>query len=386
MSGGRAPCVRPPLLLVGLLSAEMAVATTAFLFAYALFVDTGQLRKRIARLIPCAAVVVSWQLAYNVQGYGAADSGIYVHPLGQPLQFAAKLVERVPVLTLGQLGAPPADAWLLLPSNARVGVYALALAVFVGMGLLLKPLLAQPLTKFWVLGATLALVPISATFPSDRLLVFVGIGAAGALASCFASAMEEAPRGWRRHAIGGLVLLHLVLAPLLLPIRSHTTTMMAAAIAPYEEVIGTEPDIGDRSLVVVTAPTDGSVVYPVIHLAARDAPQPKNMRVLSTSAAAVEVTRVDAYTLRIRPTDGFYATEVEQMVRAPHIAFTVGDVVTLSDMTVTITEVDPSGRAMQADMRFVEPLESPRWFFTRGDWGGIDPWTPPAVGTTETLR
>jgi hypothetical protein len=385
--GWRAGAVcAPVLLLVGLLCAEMAVATTAFLFAYALFVDAGDLRRRIARLIPCAAVVVSWQLAYHAQGYGAAQSGIYVHPLGEPLQFAAKLVERVPVLALGQLGAPPSDAWLLLPSDARLGVYALALAVLVGMGWLLKPLLAQPLTKFWVLASALALVPISATFPSDRLLVFVGIGAAGALSSCFASAMKEPPRGWRRRAIGGLVLLHLVLAPLLLPIRSLTTTMVAAATEPYEAVIGAQPDIGNRSLVVVGAPTDGSVAYPVIHLAARDAPHPKNIRLLSTGTAAIDVTRLDEHTLRLRPKDGFYATEMEQMVRAPDIAFAVGDVVTLSDMRVTITEVDTSGRAMQADMRFVEPLESPRWFFTRGHWGGIAPWTPPAVGITETLR
>jgi hypothetical protein len=178
----------PALLLVGLLSAEMAVATTAFLFAYALFVDSGAWRRRLARLVPCALVVVGWQLAYGAQGYGAAQSGIYVHPLGEPLHFALKLAERLPVLALGQLGAPPADAWLLLPDGARIAVYALALTALVAMGWLLRPVLAQPLTKFWSLAAALALVPISATFPSDRLLVFVGIGAAGALASCFAGA------------------------------------------------------------------------------------------------------------------------------------------------------------------------------------------------------
>jgi hypothetical protein len=378
--------VAPLLLLGGLLSAEMAIATTAFLFAYALFVDEGDLRWRLACLVPCAAVVVAWQLVYRAQGYGAAESGIYVHPLGEPLQFASKLVERLPVLALGQLGGPPADAWLLLPSDARIGVYALALAMLVGMAWLLKPLLAKPLMRFWVLATLLALVPVSATFPSDRLLVFVGIGAAGALASCFADAIHEAPAGHRRRAIAGLVVLHLVLAPLLLPVRSLTTRMIAAAGEPYEKAIEAQPDIGNRSLVVVVAPSDGSVVYPVVRLAARGAPHPKNIRVLATGAAAVEVTRLDARTLRLRPEGGFFATEFEQMVRAPDVPFAVGDVVSLSDMRVTITEVDASGRAMQANMRFAEPLESPRWFFARGHWETLDAWAPPAVGHTETLR
>jgi hypothetical protein len=181
------------------------------------------------------------------------------------------------------------------------------------------------------------------------------------------------------------VLLHLVLAPLLLPVRSLTSTMIAASGEPYEATIGAQPDIANRSLVLIGAPGDGSAVYPVLHMAARGAPHPKNIRVLSSGTAPLTVSRIDQHTLRLKPANGFYATEFEQMLRAPDIPFTVGEKVRLSDIEVTVTAVDARGRAMQADVRFVEPLESPRWFFTRGHWESLDPWTPPAVGKSETL-
>ena len=53
----------------------------------------------------------------------------------------------------------------------------------------LAPLLRRDReARFWTLGMVLALLPISATFPANRLLFFVGLGAMALLARLLASA------------------------------------------------------------------------------------------------------------------------------------------------------------------------------------------------------
>ena len=377
----------PLLLGVGLLSAELALATTGFLFAYALFIDPGERRAKWASLVPYAVVVVAWQITYSHLGYGVTGSGVYVHPLHEPLHFAAKLVERGPVLALAQVAGPPSDFWILYPWWLKTVVYAFAVAVLVGVGKLLWPRLeADPTMRFWLLGGVLALVPVSATFLLDRLLVFVGIGAAGAFACLFAHAVGSPPSTSRRRATAALVVIHLIVAPLFLPARSLSTLLMNAGVSKVDQSIPADPSVAQQSLVVLNIPADGMVTYAVLHRAARKAPRPRNIRVLSSGFGETEVTRLDAHTLRVRPTAGFYATEAEQMLRSPNVRSAVGDTVTLTDMVVTVTEVTDDGRAAEADFRFPQPLEAPGRLWMRWHHAGeLVAWTPPPVGSRVVL-
>jgi len=54
--------------------AEMAIATTAFLFGHALWIDKGSLARRLARLVPYLLVVAVWQAVYSAAGYGVIAS------------------------------------------------------------------------------------------------------------------------------------------------------------------------------------------------------------------------------------------------------------------------------------------------------------------------
>jgi hypothetical protein len=379
----------PALFGVSLLAGEMGLSTLGFLFAYALFLDRGVWQRRLARLFPYALVVVMWQFAYSQSGAGVMSSGVYVHPLADPLRFVANVLERLPILAMGQFAGPPSDIWLLilgLPMAFCVVVYGLAMAILLGMVVLVRPLLkAHPVVCFWGLGTLLACVPISATFANDRLLVFVGVGASGLLACLFAHAAASPPSRWRLRAVRALVVIHLVVAPFLLPVRSMSMVVGGAMVDAIDQSVPADVSITDQSLVVVSAPADGTVLYMLPSRAARAAPRPDTMRVLATGDGAAQVTRLDAHTLRIRPVHGYYATEGEQMLRDPSLPFAVGDIVTLSNMVVTVTEVNGEGRAMAAEFRFVAPLEDPRWRWTRWDLGRLVPWVPPAVGERAEL-
>ena len=113
--------------------------------------------------------------------------------------------------------------------------------------------------------------------------------------------------------------------------------------------------------------------------------RPRSVRILATGLGAVEVSRLDAHTLRVRPATGFYSSESEQMVRAAWIPFKVGETVALPDMKVTITGVSEKGRATEAEFRFPRRLESAEWLWM--DWigGRLVPWAPPAPGGRVTL-
>ena len=382
----------PVLLGLGLLAGESALAVTGYLFAHAVFLDTGSLWRRLSRLWPYAVVSVTWMTAYRLLGYGTRGSGIYVNPLDEPGRFLGALIERAPVLLLAQAGGFVSDLWLVIPPRAHLVVHGGALVTLVLAGWLLWPLWRRdPLARFWTLGLLLAAVPISATFPMDRLLVFVGVGAMALVAELLARALgsDGAAPPTRRLALRttavALVGVHLVLAPLVLPLRTLTVRFINAFAARATEAIPEGEAVRQKTLVVLRAPADGSVGYTLVERAALGVPRPERLRLLASGLGAVQVTRLDERTLRVRPAYGFCSTEGERMVRGLSRPFRRGDEVRLSDLQVLVTAVNAEGRALEAVFRFERPLEDPSllWLSWRG--AGLAPFSPPPVGAGHTL-
>ena len=107
----------PALFAAALLGGEAALGVTGYLLAHALFIDSGPLPRRLARLWPYAALSVAWLAAYKALGYGTSGGGMYLNPLDEPTTLSARpgraparpargpsLVER------GRRLAPPAAA------------------------------------------------------------------------------------------------------------------------------------------------------------------------------------------------------------------------------------------------------------------------------------
>ena len=376
----------PVFLGAGLLSAELALSTTAFLFAHALFIDDGSLRRRLVRLVPYAAVVIVWQITYSALGHGHEGSGAYIHPLAHPLRFAERLFENGPILALGQLAFPPAETHAFKWARFAVELKLFAWFVIAGFGALIWPLLKRRAeVRFWIVGALLALIPLAAPPPMDRLLVFVGIGASGAIAALLAHAVDRPPGRLAQGAIVVLALIHLVAAPLLLPFAGDGLRNMNRLETRIDESVPSDRSITERSLVVFQAPSSLFVTGLVLRRTLNDQPRPKNIRIISTWDEDTRVTRLDAYTLRVKPSHGFHPTWMGQGERAPWLPFAIGETVTLSDMTVTVTQVTDDGRAAEAEFRFSTPLEDPRWLWTRWSAWRLHPWTPPEVGAEATV-
>ena len=350
----------PICLAAGLLSAEAAVGACAYLFAYACFIESGDKWKRLRTLLPYALVAGVWMAYYSIEGYGARGSAFYVHPGDDPLGFMIALGERIPILLLDQWAFP-------LLKNDRFA-------------------------RFWAAGMVLSLLPICATAPHGRLLFFVGLGAFGLLAMWLTGRSESAvwvpsSRMWRLSAkiiTVIFVVVHVVLAPLLLPFN----TLMAASAEPHiqgaSETLPLDAEIVDQDFILVNPLSALFPIYiPAVRLL-RDETIPRRVRILAPDAMAVRITRTDAHTLSIRAE--YLATLLDGVFRDTSNPFAQGERIDLSGLSITITDVTSGGRPLEASFTFAVPLEDPslRWFEARSG-GGFNSFTPPGVGNTISL-
>lgn len=383
----------PLLLAASLLSAEAGIATCAYLAAHAVFLDRAGWRRGLLALSPYVVVVVAWRVAWSAQGYGVAGIGLYVDPLNEPLRFLQTLGTHAPLLLLGQWAGPPPELSILLTPTGAAWHWRAAVVVVAAMTLIVWPLVRRDrLARFWALGMLLALVPVCATFPADRLLVFAGIGAFGLIAQFLRFVFDPAnraaaPQLWRGPAkvmAGLLVVIHLGLAPLALPLRS-SDPCGARLASRYALRLPADVDLAGRELIVVNLPNFLHGAYFLPEREAAGLPVPQRLRVLASGMQAVDIRRPDARTLVIRPQRGFISWRFEELVRDERFPMHIGERVALTGMTVKVTALTDDERPAEARFGFDVPLEDPRLYWVCYRDGGFQPFDLPAVGERLSL-
>jgi hypothetical protein len=385
----------PVLFAAALLGGEAALALTGYLFAYALFVDSGPLARRLARLWPYAVLAVGWLVTYKALGYGTSGGGMYLNPMDEPTAYLRALAERLPILLAAQVGLSVSDIWSALPPPARPAAYSLALFALVAFGALVAPLLRRwPTCRFWALGAVLSLPPLCATVPMDRLLVFTGVGAMATIALVFAewvgggafALLARFRRVIAAMAVALLAVLHLVLAPLLLPLRVFAVDYVARIGARLEASIPRDEAVGGKTLVILSSSVELTTFPPWMQRQVSGVPLPRSMRVLASCFADLRVSRLDRTTLRVRPERGFLDNDLLRIVRGPSRPFRRGEEIVLPEFRVRVREVTTDGRPAEADFEFAVPLEDASLLWMRVQAGGaLTPWSPPPVGESQVL-
>ncbi len=401
----------PILLLAAVLSAEAAVACGAYLLAYALFLDHGSGSERLRTLLPCASVGILWWGSYRWLGFGAGGSAMYVDPGSEPLRFAGAALERAPLLLWGQWGFPPADMRHVLSISAGRVLWMGAVAGLLILSALLIPLLRRDArARFWAFGMLLSLLPGCAALPTNRLLLYAGLGGSALMALFVVAAWQDASaaRLWRWTARATslfLVLVHFVLAPLGLLFTAKSMEGLSTVFAEVAATLPSDPRVRSQQAIVVNAPTVFLPGFAPVYQALEGHPVPRSTMTLATSLYPIEVERRDAATLLLRPHggflaapgtappgqepkpfDSFYMMQLMDAMFTDGRPFTVGQRLTHHSVDLEILEVSEDGRPATVAFTFPGGLEDPRWRWLCWEaGGGLIAWQPPAVGERTLL-
>ena len=383
----------PPLLAAGagLLCGEATLGAVSYIIAFQLTMDGGRWRHRLGALMPYAALVLLWRALYDLLGYGAIGSGLYIDPGRQPLAFLAALAERWPILFAGQWTQVPIDAWALFHRPAQLGMSVVCAVLGLGLlGLLWRLLRRRAEARFWALGMALSLVPVCAAFPMNRLMIHAGVGAFGLLALLVGSVgllggdAEDEGRV-RRIAAKGLVALHGPVAALLLVANAATLTTFGALFRIGAEAGPRDAAIASQTLVFVNG-NEFPVAYTGImrHLDGTG-PPPRRVALLAPMHNDNTVLREDDRTLVVTVHGGMFANAFDRLVRSMDVPFVPGERATTSDFVAEVREVTAAGRPAVIAFTFHAPLEDPsyRWSCWRAE--GLVPFQLPAVGESVEL-
>ena len=395
---------------LSVLSAEAGVGTLCYLVAYALFLDRGRWSRRILAIAPNVIVVGLWRILYSALGYGVCAGGLYLDPGSDPLRFASVVIERAPILLLGQWCFPPAFMYNFCSDSARGIYWLLAVLFLVFVLVLLVPLLRKNrLSRFWLVGMLLSAIPICATIPWDRNLIFVGIGAMGLTAQFVGGLFSrESPlpksRLYRGPAWLLCVLILLAQVGVACMGRFTAPVFYSRFVAQSSDLVRVDspPPRSDQDLVVMRMPTPLFSAAFTIYCDAEGRPIPKTVRILA-ALVPIEVTRTDERTLKLRALAG-NLLKCEQREDIPiHYAYFLGDFnsllrdkkypmhleqrIELPRISIEVTGVDGESLPTEAVFRFAVPLEDPslRWVQIAPP-GRHVPFEVPAIGQTVQLR
>jgi hypothetical protein len=390
--GARLSAILAPLFFsLALAAGEMGLGAAAFLVAHAAFLDRAALRGRLASLVPCGGVLLLWAALYRLLGFGAASSGLYVDPGGQPVEFGRLLVARAPFYLAGQLTPLPAELGSLVPARGQAMAWWSVTLALVVMAAILAPLVRRSRrARFWALGATLSVVPLCATFPASRVLFFAGLGGMGLVARWLEGFWWRRAEGrahWPARIVAvGLVATHLILAPLNLPFSVRAFELFGEPVTAAIRSLPQDDALADQGLVVVNAPEYLSYVSQAGSVLLLDGrPVPRTIRGLAIGPSAVSASRVDESTLDLSMAQGYLCGPLGALFHDSLEPLAVGESFAVPGMTATVMAATASGAPATVRFRFDDALESPSRRWVQFLNGRFVPFTPPAAGESIEL-
>lgn len=390
--------VGPLLFALALLSGEAALGAAAYLFAYVVWIEEGPLWERLKLLWPYVLIGLLWAAAYGLLGYGTVGSGMYIDPVRSPGQYVLAVVSRLPLLLLAQFAVPPADLWMQVSPQLQVqaGLVVWGLLAVVGWACH-RLLRGDKQSGFFATGMVLSLLPVCSAWPMDRLLLFSGLGAFGLIAQLvmrlaegLTGGLADQPTGsrvWRKLVLGAVVLVHIVGAGLLLPLRIAFINKTFGGLDERAAMtLPAHDKLHGKTLVFVNAPDPLVASYSVVYRYLHGRTMVSDMRLLAVVLrGTLDITRSDERTLLVSPSEGFFQEPLSRVFRSATLPFVAGDTVKLSNMTAEVLAVSADGVPQKVAYRFDRPLEDAQLVWATWAERGFVPFVPPVVGQTVTL-
>ena len=372
---------------------EMGLQAVAMLVAWEWLGADDARRTRAWALAPAIVVTAIWASIYAYGGYGARASDLYIDPLRQPVAFAAAVPERLLVLIASAVVGISADPAAF---SAATGVVLAGIGLLgaLGAGILLRRTSGGLL---WVVvGSIAALVPATATAPSDRQVGLAAMGGVAVVASLLHAALEargsesgalEGPSSQNRHTRRALRFLAppIVLLHILLPIAAWIALPrfvflpMAEAVA-VAAASGDLADCGGRRLVLLSAGFGASVMG-FDTRAASGEPMPAAWWTISRAHHDLRVTRPSADVLEVAVLGGeLFELPMDYLERSASSPLPIGSLYQLDGLEVKVLAAGPGGSPTRLSLRFDGSPDGDRYRIVAWRDGELRKVTLPAVG------
>jgi hypothetical protein len=257
--------------------------------------------------------------------------------------------------------------WSMLPASGRVvhAVLALALAgtiVFV----LARAVRGDRAAAALGVGSLLAALPVCAMVADDRNLLIPGFGAFGVLAIAMERVWSASKPLLARVTVTIAAVLHLVIAPFLLPLRAYNSvTSMRGLIVRGADSMPSDEGVNGKILMVIGTPDVLMTSYMALERLLDDRPRPAHTIVMTNQdrgMAIVERTGESIYEIRNElgqnggPFSGVYSDKRVE----------VGRVYRQLGIDVEVLEVGPDGLPRAIRFTFTEPLDQYRFVVWQG--------------------
>lgn len=322
---------------VALLGNEGAVAGFGLLLAYALIVDGGP--GRYGSLLPYVGVAIAWRALYRGLGYGAVNSGMYLDPAAAPVQYAVQTVQHAVIDLGGLLGLGVLDPVGSIPGGVPIAfVGALGMVVLLAWLAWARLRDGETVVRWSALSMVLCLATAGTTLPTDRGLLLPSV-AASLLVADLVLAFVRREASLLRRVVGGLLAAsHLVLSPLLLPVRVQATGWLQTIVdRTYDRL--PDDDRIERHAVLLSAPSDLAMLYSRSIARHRDEPFFASLQWLYAGPGTLMLRRSDADAFVLTSTQPWLAAPLDRGFRG-EVGYAVGDRVERACMHATIEAVD----------------------------------------------
>jgi hypothetical protein len=401
---------------LALAAGEYALAFVGYAILYELFQSRTPRAERVRTLaVPVGLLLAAYFGARLAFGAGTSGSGMYLHPLAAPLEFARMAPVRFALLAADLVMGLPAAFWtwgLPGPSSASVaavippwvlamtgmrGLYVALAALCTVAGLWigragLRAASAARLAdvRWLVLGTPLAIAPVVASFPEGRLLVPALVGWSVLPAILLGVRMgARGGAGWR-HALATAAAGAFVLYHLAIPIgRARGDAELAAhsASAARRSILAPQLDSllqpGTRVLLFGAADAT-TTIYGRLVRELNHRPAPSQWHLLASTFAPQRLERLSPSSFVLERMDADHSAADSYAAFFNDRALHAGQRFAVSGVAITVERVD-RGRPMRTRYELDVALEHPSLVFLTQTTQGLRTFALPAIGQSSIV-
>jgi hypothetical protein len=338
--------------LLALLASEGGLALMGYLFAYALFIENGNWRKKNVSMIPGAIITFGYMIFYTMQQLGMKDGCGYISPTDDLFHTMFIIMKNTAMFALSQiLSFPPLTLPLSMSGEGGVVVAVVLLSIIIIF--LRKFLVSSRIVMFFGTGMVLSIIPFTLGMMSDRLLFWAGIGAAGLLGELFTNLAVI--KGKQQRIFAKILLFNNMIISIVFFIP---TLFVTSILEDYAQAL--EKNVPTTNTILLNM-NGISGSYPPAIRCEKGGIWPEHFYNLYEGPDTLTVKCTGERTLLATTPNGWFWAYIVRSTRSKRLYFKKNDTFDVQLMTATIVNVTDDGRPLSVRFTFKKDLADFAW-------------------------